>query len=252
MADFPKRHFSKVVGRMYTTILDKEHNNFRKLSHASNDTKKAFIKCPVNIGDCLKKPSDRKGWKDFKLYVKYLDMKVQNPDCGTFHITRSEVPKKSHRFYQRLINQLIERGWASRKGKTVYLRAYQFVWRDMGINRVSAGKKKIEKFKYWKIPVSMFSENRQDYLKEIENEIRKRISQRKQAQIRYALKDKDNTRATFSARSAGSLFGYKSTSTGTKLRSKYFEVIPMTPEEAKPKWNNKNGRYEEPTKEIAL
>jgi hypothetical protein len=212
------------------------------LSHPSSD----FIKCPVNIGDSLKSRANTKGWKDFKLYVKFLDMKVQNPNSGTFQISHS------HRYYQRVIKKLIEKGWAARKNRMIYLRAYQFVWRDMGINRVSVGKQRIEKFKYWKIPVSIFSEKRTGYLKEIENEIRKRISKRKLAQIRYALKDQDNTRARFSARSAGSLFGYKSPSSGTKLRTKYFEVIPMTLEESKPKWNRKNGRYEEPTKQIQI
>lgn len=246
MADFPKRHLLEVTGRISTTILDREHNNLQKLSCVNEYGMAKFIKCPVNIGDSLRKKSDRKAWKDFKLYVKYLDLKVQNPNCGTFKI------EYSPRYYQRTIKKLIEKGWASRKGKTVYLRAYQFVWRAMGINRVTGKKHRIERFKYWKIPVSIFSDNRSDYLKEIENELRKRISRRKLAQIRYALKDQDNTRARFSAKSAGSLFGYKSPSTGTKLRSKYFEVIPMTSEESKPRWNSAHGRYEEPTKHIAL
>lgn len=242
MANSLKRHFSKVSGRMVTTVLDSMHNDFQKLSHCSLD----FIKCPVNIGDFLKRRSDKKAWKDFKLYIKYLDLKVQNPNCGTFKI------EYAPRYYQRTVKKLIEKGWARRQGMTIYLRAYQFVWRDLGINRVVTGNQKIEKFKYWKIPVCIFSENRTDYLKEVENEIRKRISKRKLAQIRYALKDQDATRARFSARSAGSLFGYKSSSSGTKLRSKFFEVIPMTPEESKPRWNKERGRYEEPTKEIWL
>src|SRR5687768_14906759 len=104
MVNFSKRHFSKVSGRSSTTILDSKHNNLQKLSRPSAD----FIKCPVNIGDSLKKQSDTKAWKDFKLYVKYLDLKVQNPDCGTFHI------EQSHRYYQRTIKQLIKKGWAQR------------------------------------------------------------------------------------------------------------------------------------------
>lgn len=251
MSENSKRHFSKVK-EGYST---KYSNTFRKLSYSTYELLKSqFIKCPVNIGDWLKRESNKKAWKVFKLYVKFLDMKVQNPNCGIFQITHS------HRAYQRVIKTLIEKGWVSREKRVVFLRAYQHVWRDMGISRVSMGKgkRKILKFKYWKIPISLFSENRKDYLKEIEDEIRKRISKRKRAQMRYALKEKekDNTKATFSSKSAGSLFGYKSTSTGTKLRNKHFEVIePKTPEEiqaAKPKWINERGRYEEPTKQIAL
>lgn len=249
MMDFGKRQFLEVYGEVSTTsYLDREYNNFRKVSHANFDHKNAdFIKCPVNIGDWLKRESDKKAWKVFKIYVKYLDLKVQNPNCGTFQISSAHPSVRS---YQRVINELIKKGWVSREGKTVYLRAYQFVWRDMGITQVRD--KGILRFKYWKMPVSMFSDNRKNYIKEIEHEIRKKISKRKQAQMRYALKDMGNTQATFSSRSAGSLFGYKSPSSGTKLRSKYFEVIPMTPEEAKPKWNKERGRYEEPTRKIAI
>lgn len=272
MADFTKRHFSKVGGLdTSTSYLCSEHKDFRKLSHPKSE----FLKCPMNIGDSLtrnswKKDCKRKLWKDFNLYIKYLDMKVQNPDCGTY---KNEI-KKEERYYQRLAKQLIKKGWAYRKDKIVHLRAYQYVWRDLGITRVKDKKSGIQKFKYWKIPLHRFpSEKRyykvidtsnpikkngkpnyivMGYLKEVEDYLRKKISERKRAQFRWALKEKDNTRATFSSRSAGSLFGYKSPSSGTKLRTKYFEVIPMTEEEAKPKWIKERGRYEEPTKQIAI
>lgn len=250
-----KRQLSKVKGRYY--------NNLRLLSHPSSE----FIKCPVNISDALrdsasrkiKKGSDEKAWKDFRLYVRYLDLKVQNPDVGIFKIFHSK------RYYQRTVSQLIEKGWAIRKNKEVHLRAYQHVWKDMGVNRVDD--RGVLKFKYWKIPVDAFSNERRiyekgkkivgGYLKEIEHEIRKRISKRKLAQIRYALKEKGNglTRAyqaTFSAKSASITFGYTSDFSGSKLRQKYFSIIPMTPEEAKPRFNIKEGRYKDPVKSIAL
>lgn len=228
-----KRQLLEVNGLVSTTIYLREYNTLQKVSRAPLE----FIKCPVNIGD------SKASWKDFKLYVKYLDMKVQNPDIGTFQIFHS------HRYYQRTIKQLIQKGWATREGKKVFLKAYQHVWRDMGVNRVND--KGFLRFKYWKIPVSLFSEERKIYLKEIEHEIRKRISKRKLAQIRYALKANGETvdEATFSAKSASSLFGYRSPTTGSKLRTKYFEVIP---EDSKPKYNIAHGRYEEPTKKIAL
>lgn len=234
-----KRHFLEVDGSGITTIEDSSINTFRKVSHSPSE----FIKVPVNIGEMLKDGHKRKSWKDFKLYVKFLDLKVQNPNCGTFQIFHS------HRYYQRVIKQLTARGWAWREGRKVFLKAYQHVWRDLGITRVNVAR--IERFKYWKIPISTFSEERKTYLKEIEDEIRKRITKRKLAQIRYALKEMD-TQATFSAMSAGSTFGYRSPSTGSKLRQKYFSLVPTTPEESKPRFNKAHGRYEEPTRKIAL
>jgi hypothetical protein len=234
MSENAIRQFSKDKGGYYS-------NTLQKVSHSDSAN---FIKCPINIGESLKWNANNKAWKDFKLYVKYLDMKAQNPNVGTFKVFHS------HRYYQRTVNQLIAKGWALREGRTIHLKAYQFVWREMGINRLEHNGK--QRFKYWKLPIDSFSDERKTYLKEIEHELRERITKRKLAQIRRALKDKGETRATFSAKSASATFGYKSASTGSKLRQKYFQVIPMTPEESRPRFNKKHGRFEEPTKQIAV
>ncbi len=245
-----KRQLLKVKGGSNT-------NTLQYLSFSSSE----FIKCPVNIGDSLKDAASRKFkvWKDFRLYVRYLDLKVQNPNVGTFQIIHSD------RYYQRTVKALIKRDWAYREGRTIYLRAYQHVWKSIGIARVEDDG--FLRFKYWKIPVAMFSDQRRihdketkevkGYLKEIEHEIRKKITQRKLAQIRYALKGKGDgltraDQATYGAKSAGFLFGFTSAASGSKLRQKYFEVLPMTPEEAKPRFNKERGRFEEPCKKIAL
>lgn len=224
------RHFSKVKG--------KDLIPFKSCRFPQSD----FIKIPVNIGDALKDNYSSR-WKDFKLYCRFLDLKVQNPDCGTFSI------EHTHRTYQRVIKALIKRGWAWREGRVIKLKAYQFVWRSIGINRVKVGN--ILKFKYWKISVSIFSEKRKDYLRQIENVIREKITSRKLAQIRYALKAKGERtdQATFSAMSASSLFGYRNPSTGSKLRKKFFTVVETN---SKPYFNVNRGRYEEPTKQIKL
>lgn len=227
------RHFSKVKGK---GIIPYDSCRFPQSD---------FIKIPVNIGDSLKENSRSKGWKDFKLYCRFMDLKVQNPNCGTFRI------EHTHRAYQRVIKDLIKRGWAWREGRTVKLKAYQFVWRSMGVKRVRVNN--ILKFKYWKISVSLFADERRDYLRQIENVIREKIASRKLAQIRYALKAKGERidKATFSSISASSLFGYRSPSTGTKLRKKFFSVVePET--KSKPFFNVKRGRYEELTKQIHL
>lgn len=224
-----KRQFSKDKGKGIIS--------FEKCRFPVSD----FIKCPINIGDHLK--DSYKGWKEFKLYVRFLDLKAQNPNCGTFKI------EHSHRAYQRIIDNLIKRDWAWREGRTIRLRAYQAVWKSMGIPRLRVGR--ILKFRYWKFPVSGFSDDRKTYLKQIEFEIRKKIAKRKLVQIGYALRVKGElvNMATFSSRSTSYLFGYKSSSTGTKLRNEFFEVVQA---ESKPYYNEKRGRYEEPTKRIHL
>jgi hypothetical protein len=232
-----KRQFSKAKGG---SIIPYESCRFPQAE---------FIKVPVNIAESLKWNHERRSWKDFRLYCRFLDLKVQNPNIGIFQIHHT------HRYYQRVIKQLLAKGWASREGRTVFLRAYPHVWKLMGINRLDV--KGVLKFKYWKIPVDVFADDRKTYLKQIEDEVRKKITTRKLAQIRYALKEKGEgharaDRATFSAKSAGSLFGYRSAYSGSKLREKYFNVLPMSKEESKPKFNKANGRYEEPTKQIAL
>lgn len=232
-----KRHFLKGNGRDLLPILDRCINTFQKLSQPSATS----IKVPKNIGEAI--AEHRINWKDLRAYIRYLDLKVQNPNVGTF---RTE---HSHRYYQRTIKDLITRGWASRENGVILLRAYQSVWRSMGITRTN--QKGILKFSYWKISVDGLSNERKVYLRQIEDEIKKLITERKRRQIRWALGDGSNS-VTFSAKSAASMFGYNSPATGSKLRQKYFGVIPMTPEEAKPRFIKERGRFEEPTKQIAI
>ncbi|MFN5169601.1 MAG: hypothetical protein ACK5DD_08250 [Cyclobacteriaceae bacterium] len=205
----------------------------------------------MRSADFLRVPVSMEGvpWKVFKLYVKYLDLKAQNPDVGSFRIYYAK------RSYQKAIKEMIAKDWAFDRGRgEVKLRAYPHVWRLMGIRRTLCGN--ILKYRYWKIPIVGFSDERRHYLKEIENKIRQRMAKRKGAQIRRALSNKGtrgNDRATFAGRSASLLFGYKSPATGSKLRKTYFPVIEyQTPEEAKPYFNKANGRYENRTKQIAI
>jgi hypothetical protein len=177
--------------------------------------------------------------------VKFLDLKSQAPDLGTFKIFHS------HRYYQRAVRSLEQRGWAWRENGEVRLRAYQFVWRSMGVERLRFGKRGV-KFRYWKIPVDGLSLERKGYLTELESWIRAKVAERKRSQLRHALNKTGQRHATYAAKSVANLFGYRSPDTGSKLRKKYFEVLPMSTEEAKPRFNPVRGRYEEPCKKIAL
>lgn len=222
MIDYIKRQKSKGIDEGTNT------NAFQKLS---------FLKIPVTIAET--------SWKDLRLYVRYLDLKCQNPDVGTFTIHHSR------RAYQRDIKAMIKKGWIVRDGRKIILKAYQAVWRQMEINRVRV--KGLWRYKYWKIPVDVTSLERCNYLKEIENIIRKKVTKRKLSQLRFALKDEgDKNQATFSSKSAASLFGYRSTSSGSKLRQKYFSIVEQTPEESKLYFNKAHGRFEARTKKIEI
>lgn len=197
-----------------------------------------FIKVPRNIGDVLVD----NGWKIFRLYCQFLDLKAQQPDIGVFKIEHSK------RYYQRIVSKLIKSEWAWREGRTIHLKSYQHVWRSMGINRIKG------KYKYWKLPVEQFSDELREYSQEIQIAIRAKITGRKLAQIRKALKTKGERQScvTFSAMSSSILFGYKSSSSGSKLRKKYFELIPLDPAVDKPYFDTKEGRFKEPTRRIAI
>jgi hypothetical protein len=211
-------------------------------------TPSEFIKVPVNIGDALTDATMH--WKDFKLYCRFLDLKAQSPNSGTFHIYHS------HRFYQRVIASLIKKGWADRTNRVVRLRAYPFVWKDLGITRCRDRKKGKLYFKYWKLRIDQFSDDRKIYIKEIEDEIRKRIAKRKRIQMRHALQQRRDDgskpvdRATFGAHGSARLFGYKSPASGSKLRKTFFTVVEG--ENQKPYFDVKEMRYKEPCKEIHL
>lgn len=198
-----------------------------------------FLRVPVNI--------EGVPWRVFRLYVKYLDLKAQNPDAGVFKIYHSR------RSYQKAIKEMISKGWVFDRGRgEVKLRAYPFVWRQMGIQQLRF--KNILKYRYWKIPVDLFSDERPKYLKQIEKEIRRRMAVRKAAQVRRALSNKGtrDDSATFAGMSASLLYGYRSAHSGSKLRDFFFEVLPQTPEEAKPYFNKVRGRWENRTKRIDL
>lgn len=203
-----------------------------------------FIKVPVNFNGVP--------YKDRRLYVRFLDMKLQTTE-GIFRIK----VRRHRRTYYREAAKLVDKGWARRctpgeKG-LVALRSYQHVWRDLGVMRYPIRRRGNRAgYVYYKVPCGHFADDRPTYLRQIECEIKKRLAKRQAAQIRWRLNNKacnENTQATFSARSAARLFGYRSPSTGSKLRKENFEVIPGP---SVPYFNRVTGRYEEPTKRIAL
>lgn len=237
----------------YTTIYinTDSYNTLRKLSHASAD----HVKCPVNIAEVLSENAKTRAWKTFKAYLKFLDVKAQFPNLGIFDIKQTAT--KERRYFQRVINELISKGWAWRQGNVIKLRAYQAVWRSMGIERITTvteSGKRLTRYKYWKFPTSEFTGERKEYMKLLEQRIRERITKRKLAQMRFALRNKGLKKdtETFSCISAGFLFGYKSPSTGSKLRDKFFSVVDVDKQVYKPKFDKRRGIVAYPSKEVIL
>ncbi|MGE0588926.1 MAG: hypothetical protein AB7O48_10170 [Cyclobacteriaceae bacterium] len=199
-----------------------------------------FLKVPVN--------AQFKSYKDLRLYCSYLDFKAQNPE-GIYKV----FIRKNKDYVSRNFKKMQRRGWASKnRDGTISLRAYQYVWRTLGIHQIKVNGR--FKFKYYKIWIDSLSMDRKSYLKELERIIQKKIAERKAAQMRFRrLENKGQlSEVTFGSIRAANLFGYKSASSGSKLREKYFSLIPQTEQEKKQYWNPSKGMYQNHCRKIAL
>ena len=216
-----------------------------------------FLKVPLNFEEVP--------WKLQRLYIKFLDCKAQNTEGVFLNPSSRKYGASNRQYYRRIIKELINAGWASPCAKTengnISLRAYQFVWRKLGITRFEKWDK--SKFKdhsrkstgefycYFKIWISELQDKRKIYYKQIQEIIQKKLADRRRAQLKWRLnkKGKSIQEATFSSKSSAILFGYRSPATGSKLRKKNFSIISS---EDKPFYNHINHRWENPTKKIAL
>lgn len=209
-----------------------------------------FVKVPLNLAGIP--------FRLQRAYVGFLDCKAQTIE-GTFHNNWDHAPR---RFYQRLMKKLVDLGWASRVSPGVIsLRTYQHVWRSMGIGRLNKqnprGWKDTKRkasgtgWVFYKITTDSLDGERAGYYMQIEKIIRTSIAKRMQAQIRWRLNKRqtNHNQATFTSSGSAALFGYRSPASGSKLRKRFFEVIPSND---KPYFNRVNGRYELPTKQIAI
>jgi hypothetical protein len=200
--------------------------------------------------------------------VRYLDCKCQSVE-GIFTNPGSRKWGESARqHYRRTIKLLLKHGWARpcKKGEhgEIALKSYQYVWNKLGISmhqkrdpRTFHDHRKGSTlfFSYYKISLDALSDDRKTYYNEIKLIIQKGMADRKRNQLRWRLNKGRNNKvdkvdsATFSALSSSSLFGYKSPSTGSKLRKMNFSIVET---DEKPGFNPARGRWEDPTKKIAL
>ncbi len=200
-----------------------------------------------------------------RLYIKYLDCKAQTVEGIFKNQWNRKWSPGQRQYYRRAINKLLESGWArpvaGGEDGDIAVRAYQHVWRDLGIKRfIKKDRKRFrdarlgsgEFYSYFKIPIRDLAEDRKVYNMQITDTIQKHVAERKRAQIRQRLNSSSSSKidkATFGAKRAALLFGYKSPSTGSKLRKKNFSIVET---DEKPSFNRRNGRWENPCKQIAL
>ena len=111
------------------------------------------------------------------------------------------------------------------EGDFYVLKSYEKVWEQLGISKVNYRGRKV--YRWRKLPkYSTWSE----FKKKLIEDIQGYQTERKKAQFRrrYSLagspKGVDFT-PLFSAQSAATLFGYKSRTSGSKYRERFFDVV---------------------------
>jgi len=163
--------------------------------------------------------------KDIRAYCAFLDFKCFNSEgriCPPFE-------RDEDRFYYRYWRgRLIARGWARECGKCFTLASYQEVWRSLGISRTLDKNLKRHRYHYRKVNIEDLPENRKEYSKILRDMLLKTIAGNKVRQIRWRLKSKrvhNQTETFISSRTVARLVGLRSAASGSKYRSKLFNVI---------------------------
>jgi hypothetical protein len=170
----------------------------------------------------LKIPKNWQGvnWENRNIYIAYLWMKRYSR-FGRVHI--SHLPK---RHFGHWISKLISVGFVKREGEYLILIGYHKVWTLLGISKVNYRGHKVHRWR--KLPD--FYNTWSEFKKKLIEDIQGYQTERKKAQFRrrYSLagspKGVDYT-PLFSAASAAKLFGYKSRTSGSRLRERFFDLV---------------------------
>jgi len=142
--------------------------------------------------------------------------------------------------------KLIGLGWIVLDGNEYQLRSYQFIWRQIGVNKVNRPSKKRLVFRYIKLDPKVLSLPRKKFHTHILKVIRETAVETKKIQLAFRLLPRTFSSKTqqrryikairahqqpeFSSVASKKLFGYKSESSGWRLVRQYFKVtnIPKT------------------------
>lgn len=148
-----------------------------------------------------------------RMYAHYLDFKLYNPQGRLTPRIYSRVRKNrvKNKYW---LDKLVSVGWASKSDKgTYYLASYKAVWKILGGTE-----------DFYRINPDDLSDT--DYIKELIGELLQRTADNKRRRIAKTVNKcgvKDFV--SYGVRKAAELFGYKSPTTGSKYRSRYFSVL---------------------------
>jgi hypothetical protein len=188
-----------------------------------------FIKIPKALCQCS--PAEA------QLYAAFLDFKAWNPE-GIITSSSMIIRRADRHFYGYWMTKLVRRGWATeritQRGKIFSLKAYQDVWRDMGVQPSWCRKIKRYKFVYSKVDVADLPLERKEYIRKLKDLLLSQVAGNKVRQIKYRLRTTqspvtDKTATYISSRAISELFLLRSSRSGHKYRLRFFEVIPEPP-----------------------
>lgn len=179
-----------------------EHKNIR------------LLKVPVNFVNVK--------YEDRNLFVAFLYLQRFSP-YGRVHI--SNVPK---RHFHHWITKLQGAGLIRREGEYYILKRNKEVWRLLNIKKVKSYGKLCYRFR--KLPNEFSQLPWSDFKKAVIDNIQSYLAERKKYQIRERLKIAgtpigDKSCSLFGSKASRLLFGYRSDTSGSKYRRKWFDVV---------------------------
>lgn len=180
------------------------------------------LKIPVNFNEISAKEraankSLTVSWEKRNLYVAFLWMQRFSL-YGRIKI--SDVPK---RHFHHWINKLIGAGWMRKENGYYVLISNERVWNLLKIKKVNFKNKHVYYFR--KLP--KYYKTWSEFKKKIIDDIMSWQTDSKKRQLLERHKNSESTIKTslLSAQSVASLYGFRSSVTGSKYRNKYFDVV---------------------------
>lgn len=189
------------------------------------DNSSRFLKIPKALCQCSP--------REAQLYAAFLDFKTWNAE-GIITSSSMIVRRADRYFYNYWMTKLVRRGWATERrtlhGKIFSLKAYQDVWRDMGVQPSLCPKIKKYKFVYFKVEVADLPLDRREYIRKLKDLLLSQVAGNKVRQIKHRLRTTqspvtDKTATYISSRTISELFLLRSSRSGHKYRQRFFEVI---------------------------
>lgn len=186
------------------------------MNSKTQNSSKLLLKVPTNISVPVATLHCYAAYLWFKKFDRFG---VINP---------SKLPKQYRNRTNYWLKRLLSVGFIERQGDCYTLKAYQAVWRLMGIKKCKT-KSDHFKFKYWKLVI----DNDKSFLAQVKDGVFKHLARRIKNQIAFRLvngrtskiKGIRRNHVELSGNTTAKLFGYAYWTSGVKYRNKYFKVI---------------------------